>query len=347
LGKYVEAKKMIENALSEVNGFIKKLELSENLNYKLYVEGINYLQFQYYKNYAWTISELGDMKSAINSSYLGIDYIDKIKGYNIEKSTIRGNLAEFYSDIENFKESEKLQIEALEIRKTQNNYPYLFESYYQLVHLMFKLNRKDDLQKYLNEILNLSDSIQSMLPREALESATKMELCQTFNKIMQGRLIDIGNAQEQLIKILNNKAINFELRVDALVTLLDLFNKEFQITKNEESLNRLTKLIEQLWEIGKENNSPKFMSRSLLSQARLLILQGELVKAEAIVSQLKKLGEDHQLEYIVSMADHEVENIKNEYSKWEQLISSNLSIRGMLKQNYITQAIEIIKYSKQ
>ncbi|MFX0115581.1 MAG: hypothetical protein ACFFB3_13615 [Candidatus Hodarchaeota archaeon] len=84
---------------------------------------------------------------------------------------------------------------------------------------------------------------------------------------------------------------------------------------------------------------------SLMLQAKLAMVEGDLEKANSLLENTQKLSSEKKLGNLLRKAEHELSVLQEELDKWEELSRRNASIKERVEQarlgDYLTEAMKL------
>ncbi|MFX1457740.1 MAG: hypothetical protein ACFFDB_20420 [Promethearchaeota archaeon] len=116
-----------------------------------------------------------------------------------------------------------------------------------------------------------------------------------------------------------------------LVYLCDIYFQEFQLTNQMEILDDLHPLINLLLENSRKYNSYLILANGKLFQAKLALLQINLVEARRLLAEAQKIADEHGLQLLATEISREHDKLLEELSLWESFKKTQASVAERLK----------------
>jgi hypothetical protein len=80
-------------------------------------------------------------------------------------------------------------------------------------------------------------------------------------------------------------------------------------------------------QITQSKNTPIFiMTYSLILQAKLSLVEGDLEKVNDLLSEVEKIAAEKKIDTLLSQVQREQKRLETELEKWEGMIQRNISI---------------------
>ncbi|MHA2366011.1 MAG: tetratricopeptide repeat protein [Candidatus Hodarchaeales archaeon] len=230
--------------------------------------------------------------------------------------------------------------ESLEIREAINHHMGIATSLFDLIQLSTELDVKKEAYENLNQLQTLSKKTQH--PIIKLQS----RLAEAFIFKTSNRLYEKMRAYEIFRQILEEKVINYELTVFAILNLCDLLVIEIQITNDEEALKEVEDLFQKLIDLGHQQNTYSLVIEALLLQSKVFLVLGNANKAENYLEQARITAEMKSLLYLVPKISQHQDMMNMQLSRWIDLATKHAEMRERLieadLQNYIQQCLQLI-----
>ncbi|MHA1479193.1 MAG: hypothetical protein ACTSPU_13445, partial [Promethearchaeota archaeon] len=145
------------------------------------------------------------------------------------------------------------------------------------------------------------------------------------------RAIERGKAEEILKQLLEDKDLNYELTIGALLNLCELLLTELRITNDQGVLDELTQFIGQLLEIAEKSHSHWIIGETYLLQAKLALLSLDLKKARRLLTQGQQVAERYGLKLLARKISNDHDELLKKLNTWENLKDSDISLEERME----------------
>ncbi|MHA1992712.1 MAG: tetratricopeptide repeat protein [Candidatus Hodarchaeales archaeon] len=135
-----------------------------------------------------------------------------------------------------------------------------------------------------------------------------------------------AEAERILKQLTNEKNINSDIQILAMVALCEFQLEELQEFNEPETLNELSVLISQLIHLGENQNSFRWITEGKLLQAKLALIQADLDKAKILLTQAQRIAEDHGLTLLAQKISSEHDTLLEKIDEWDKLKKKNVLI---------------------
>lgn len=140
-------------------------------------------------------------------------------------------------------------------------------------------------------------------------------------------------AQQFFKEIIEEEILQHEITVLSMLNLCKLLISELKISEDEEVvLQEINKLSNRLFDIAHRQNSSWLIAMSLMLQAKLVMVEGDLEEASSLLEKAHTLANEKKLGNLLTKVEHEQAVLQEELEKWEELSRRNASIRERVEQ---------------
>jgi tetratricopeptide (TPR) repeat protein len=197
-----------------------------------------------------------------------------------------------------------------------------------LTKIMILLDLKDlrQAQKTLNDLNLAKESNPTRYNALQSQLANALVLKET------PRMKEKALAQDLLKSIVEEEVLYFRYTAIAAMHLCELLIIEFRSFGDPGVLEEVKKLIQQINQIGTQGTSYTLIIESSILQAKLLIVEGKLDNALQILEKAQNLTIENRLGLLGQIVNEEKASLEKEYSKWQNLIETNVSMKELVHQ---------------
>ncbi|MFW9996778.1 MAG: tetratricopeptide repeat protein [Candidatus Odinarchaeota archaeon] len=160
------------------------------------------------------------------------------------------------------------------------------------------------------------------------------------------RAISLAKAEETLEQVIQEKVIDHEVTIFAMLHLCDLYLYELKTTGNEEILNDVRKLIEQLKIIAKQQHSYSLLAEIFLLQSKLLLLELQVKEALQLMTRAQLLTEEKGLIRLQQIITSEYSSIIVQLDKWEKFRDHKLPLKELVELTNLDVLLDRLIYKR-
>ncbi|MHA2501920.1 MAG: tetratricopeptide repeat protein [Candidatus Kariarchaeaceae archaeon] len=246
------------------------------------------------------------------------------------------SLGNVYWEMDNLEEAKNHFERALSIRLQLANPYTTSETLFGLILLNIEFDYMDQARFYFDMLSELVDE----------HYGDRIEIYYLLAEAMilqtSSRLLHRAQAQEILEELLK-RPLWSDLMGLVYLTLCDLYLTELKVSKNEDVIKDVERLISELQQLAKQQHSSILRIETLLVRAKLFLVKLDLETAQQILFQAELMANKkglHNLEFKVS-AEHD--NLIDKLFQWDQLKSRNASLVERLREADFLELIDQLK----
>lgn len=234
----------------------------------------------------------------------------------------------------NLKKAIQYYNKSLNLFQESNNELYLPETIYNLVLLSLKLNDEKQADSYLAQLKTLCESSteKDTIFRYQLAKAAKLKKSK--------RIVTKSKAQVMFQEVADEENIPYELTMFAIMNLCDLLLVELKAYGEEEVLQDVQQYLRKLKTLAATEQIFPLLVESLLLQARVTVIEGDLSKAMNLVDQARITAEEKTLYFLLTKATAEKTQLEQEYEKLQTVFQGNISMQERLEQTKLREYLE-------
>ncbi|MFW9895765.1 MAG: tetratricopeptide repeat protein [Candidatus Thorarchaeota archaeon] len=215
-------------------------------------------------------------------------------------------------------------IRSLEIFKKFEVGYWIATMYYYIIRNFLLKKENGEVQRYLHEFKLFNERHESRAINYFYQLTTALVLKSS------SRMHDRVKAENILKKLI-------EISKDNIVTnlglnyLCELYFQEFQLTNQMEILDDIYPLINLLLQNARKTNSYWILANGKLFQAKLALVQINLVEARRLLAEAQKIADEHGLQLLATEISREHDKLLEELSLWESFKKTQASVAERLK----------------
>ncbi|MHA2324395.1 MAG: hypothetical protein ACXACB_03265, partial [Promethearchaeota archaeon] len=151
-------------------------------------------------------------------------------------------------------------------------------------------------------------------------------------KILQasGRMRDIAEAEQLLKDVIEKDESPYTVGA-ALLNLCGWYFREFQISNKMEILEDILPLIDHLQKNAIQQNSPGLIARVKLLQAKLALIQLNLLDARKLLVESQQIAVEHGFKGLANSISKEHDKLLKELKLWESFKKTKSTLSERLK----------------
>lgn len=311
--------------------FEKSLTLLEKSDLQsLYISNI-------YSSMAFTYNAKGEVQLASEFYEKALSHISKRDHYfpKISKADIYRGMGLTFSSKGDLNNGLEYHKRALEIYKKFEISWRIGWSYYAIINLLVMKKQINQAQKYLQQFKNDTEKPGSNV-QVLLYQLSKAIILRSSSKIG-----DHVEAEKILKKIVKEESIvHLWVRFFALSDLCRSYFERYQLTNRMEILDDIQPLIDQMQGETTMKSSYFGLATLKLFQAKLALLQINMVDARKLLTEAQKIAEEHGLQILASEISREHDRLLEELKLWESIKKTKASVSERLKLASVDEVLE-------
>lgn len=212
-----------------------------------------------------------------------------------------------------------------------------------LFHLIsVAIDRKiiEEARAYLQRLKQIADQEESKVINQYYFLADALVLKAS------PRIKDKAHAQESLQQLVEEGTTDYMLAIIAMLNLCELLLDELKTYGEAIVLEEVKGLVVKLLSIANEQNSFLIAVNGQILQAKLALVEGDLISSVSLLDQARATAEKNDLDLLVEKAKREQDLLEEQLENWQRLIQSNAPLQERLKRtmitDYLKQALSIV-----
>jgi len=325
--------------------FLKSLTMFEDLEDK---KGIALSS----NGIGWAYRLKGELELALEYSHKSLS-----KHEEIDEPLFRvlplNNLATIYHAKGELEAAYKYSKKALSLSEESGNERAAAYALYSLVNLSLETNQIEEAKSYSQQLQTLhthgyqADKMRRGLFRTITTIGQYARLVEALILKTSPRLKDKVKAQEILEQIAEETSTNFSITSTAMLNLCDLHIFELKASGEKAVLQETKTLVRRLTTRARQQHSFSSVVDALILQAKLAMVEGDLIVATQLLDQAQMTAEEKGLTRLGKKATTENQLLEAQYDNWQHLIESNAPYTTRLKQaqveDYLTEALKMAR----
>ncbi|MFX1535423.1 MAG: tetratricopeptide repeat protein [Promethearchaeota archaeon] len=266
------------------------------------------------------------------------------------------NLATIYHAKGELEAAYEYSAKALSLSKESGNDLVAAYALYSLVSLSLETNQLEEAKSYSQQLQTLythgyqAEQMRRGLIRHIMTIGQYAKLAEALILKTSPRLKDKGKAQEILEQIAEEISEFFEITSTAMLHLCDLHIFELKASGEQTVLQETKTLVQRFTVRARQQHSISSVVDALILQAKLAMVEGDLIVATQLLDQARTTAMDKGLTRLGEKATMESQLLEAQYDNWHHLIDSNAPYSIRLKQarfeDYLTEALKVISTTR-
>ncbi len=232
--------------------------------------------------------------------------------------TIYKSTGEFKKALLNFNLS-------LKIYREIGNFINLAEILYNIILLNLVQNKTSEAEELLVEL----NEINTLHPHKPTNQLLRVAKALVLKK--SSRFRNVIKATELLEGVIAEDVMNYEVMVEALLNLCELYLVEFKTTKEEEAMRELKHAVNTLFEIAGKQKSQKLFSTAYWLKAHISMIELDIDMSKELLSKAQNIAEEMGLQNIAIKISNDYDQLLNKSEDWNRLKKENASISERLE----------------
>jgi len=222
---------------------------------------------------------------------------------------------------------------SIKFNKEIGNKISIAENLYQIIKTFIAQNQIEKAQEYLLNLKEINEQL-SHKPTDQIYRISKALLLKNSK-----RLRDWLKAIEMLEKVIIEKVSNYEVTIDALLYLCELYLREYKASNEEETLNDLELAVKTLLSIAERQQSQKLFAEAYWLKARLALIKLDLEEAKLLLTKAQQLAEERELHTLAMKISNDFDQLLHRSEEWAKLKKDNAPVAEILKLSQVEDLI--------
>ena len=264
-------------------------------------------------------------------------------GDKYETALVLNNLGETFQSIGDYQKAFEYYKKGLDIFTELNAKVEISVTFHNLVNISLILNNEKNVLKFLSELEQCKQSNKE--ENKIINSSYDLSLANV--KKSSKRFTDIGEAQQIYLDLIKTKDTKHNYIVEAILQLCELYLLELKFSRKEGVLQELSDLINNLFEIAKEQNSFLLLCHSYMLLAKISILNfdsASIEKAKELLERSLLTAQEQGYNHLARKIAFEMENQTKIINKINSTDTSNLTLDFLLElteiEDYVAKVIK-------
>jgi tetratricopeptide (TPR) repeat protein len=228
--------------------------------------------------------------------------------------------------------------QALEYRRKTRNNSFIANGLYALISYYTFTNNLEEAKKHFLEL----QQINKLEVDPLIEQRTK--IAEALILKLDNRSKSRVRAEELLEQVIDMELIDFNMYLEAMLNLCELFVIEIKLTGNKEVLKEIRVLLEKLFVIAMQQQSFWVLAQVHWIQAHLALIDWDINKAQKSLTEAQIIAEEKGFSHLAKRISQEFDKTLDQMDLWEQLRENNASIIERIE---VTQLDDLLGKLKQ
>lgn len=228
--------------------------------------------------------------------------------------------------------------QAIEYRRKTGNNTFIANGLYSLINYYTFINDVEEAKKHFRELKQINELEKNPLIVQRTKIAEALILK------LDSRSKSRVRAEELLEQVIDMELIDFNMYLDAMLNLCELYVIEIKLTGNQEVLKEIKILLEKLFVISMQQQSFWVLAQVHWIQAHLALIDWDINKAQKSLTEAQIIAEEKGFNHLAKRISQEFDKTLNQMDLWEQLRENNASIIERIE---VTQLDDLLGKLKQ
>ncbi|MFX0091908.1 MAG: hypothetical protein ACFFBD_09115, partial [Candidatus Hodarchaeota archaeon] len=126
-------------------------------------------------------------------------------------------------------------------------------------------------------------------------------------------------AEQLLMQVAEEDVIDYEITVEALLNICELFLTELQISNDPEVLNEIPNYLNRLQDIAQQQNSYWLLAETYWFQSKIALLNLDIREARRLLTQAQTIADKWGLRRLAIKISSDHDSLLEQLSKWDEL----------------------------
>ena len=248
------------------------------------------------------------------------------------------NIGQIYYFLSNTETALEYYQKAIKISESLNNYYYEARINYQVLILYYNLSENEKVHEIVNKLKKLNELAPD---NKYIDQLTIIAMA--VDLLLNESFKNIVKAQELLTTIYEGPVINFELYFFVMVLLTEIRLLEYKIFDNKTILDEINDLIDRMFSLATKNESTRLIIESIVLQAKIEIISGNLENADTLFNQAKLKAIEKNLNILLEKIKKEHQLFKQQAKKWKKMLNENATSHERLQYAELKSYIQELK----
>ncbi|MFW9829425.1 MAG: tetratricopeptide repeat protein, partial [Candidatus Thorarchaeota archaeon] len=268
----------------------------------------------------------GDLDRALSYDEQVLAFAKKNNDLEI-MSNIYNNIGQIYQEKGDLDRALEYLKKSIRIKEKYGPNLALFIVTDSLFHLALDMNDLGQAQRYLNRMKQIND--QEMDQNIFINQGYNLDRAIYLKN--SPLALNRGKAEELLKQLIEKGIHDYELLSTALLNLCDLLLYDLHMTNELEILDELQFYISQLFETIKKSRSFSLLAETYLLQARLTLLNLDLIRTQQFLTKAQEIAENYGLNRLAIKISNEHDELLKRLDMWDKLKTSKVSLSERLE----------------
>ncbi|MFX0116980.1 MAG: tetratricopeptide repeat protein, partial [Candidatus Hodarchaeota archaeon] len=154
------------------------------------------------------------------------------------------------------------------------------------------------------------------------------------------KMINRAEAQQLLQQIVEEEVKKHSVTIIAMLHLCELFLDEVRSYGNTDAFQGAKTIIQRIYPLAQAQHSFSLIIEVLILQAKLALVDGNLIVAARFLDQARVTAEEKGLDLLAAKVLAERQNLEDQYDTWQEFIQSNAPFQARLEQARLTKYLK-------
>lgn len=298
-----------------------------------------------YLHLANIISEKGDLDMALEYMNTSLKINTELENKQ-DIAQLYNNIGGIYNKKGDLEQAIQYANSSIEILEELGEKNYIISSIWSIIGYYTQLERKAEAEAQLKKLEVITKEVGTKYT-EMMYKLASAEILKVSDRVVQR-----AEAQKILSEISNDKDLEQQYQLQAMLSLADLLLQELKISSSEEALGEFKEIIDKIFVLNQNPETGTVVQapvqvQVLMLQSKLALIDLKVEEAQKILDDALAISDERGYESFSKMITEEKDTIKNEMLKYKKMVESNASLYERLQQtqieNYLKRAESILR----
>ncbi len=308
---------------------------SESLEYMKEVGSIWWSFFGY--NFLSLIYlETGETEKALEKGLESLEMAEKINKENLKAMAYRA-IAYSYHRLSQTDNALEYYLKALETFQRIGGPLHGAHIISSIIDIYVENNNLNQAKEYFEMLKQIDEKVDMKTVHH------KRQLSEALIFMKSSEVRERGKAELLFEQLIEEKEIQFYLRINSLFNMCVLLVTEFQLSGDTKIFERLNKYLKELLDIAEEKNLYYFIVEIYILQSKIASINMEVSEAEELLRKAQKLAEKNKLDELTTKVLGEQDLLQKQLDAWRELMKQEAPTLERIKDVRIDESIRSMK----
>ena len=278
----------------------------------------------------------GKTKDALENAYESLKYAKKLERKNLEAMATE-RIARCYRSLGEINKALEFRHKGIELFEFLKTAMYEALVLSDIIDIYLERNEQSLAEEYLEMFIQIDDKTDS----KPVHNRRLMSEALVYMRSSDPR--ERGKAELLFEQLIDNKEIEYEVKVYSLFNLCVLLLTEFQLSGDTKILDKLNKNLERLLKIAEKKNLYHLIIEVHILQSKIASINMEIQEAQELLKKAQRITEENKLDALSTKILGEQELLKKQLNAWREMMKQDAPVQERIKDVRIDESINSMK----